>query len=103
MRRTLEAMVAERTAALAASEERYRAVSELSADLSFRVRVGPDLGLAFVWHSGPIGAITGHSPQTLSGRGWMQLFDESRHEELRRQVAEMPAGRPFEFETEIVG
>ncbi|HSJ97083.1 MAG TPA: PAS domain S-box protein, partial [Myxococcota bacterium] len=102
-REVLEARVAERTAALLASEERYRAVSELSADLAFRARIDPELHLTSQWTAGAVAAITGREPESLEGHGWLLLLPERERAELRGRLAALPLGRRFEFERSIVG
>jgi len=103
MRRVLDALVAERTVALVASEERYRAVSALSADLSFRVRIDPELRLAAEWTAGPIAAITGRGADIMEGHGWLALVPEAARARLREQLAVLPPGQRFDLERRILG
>jgi len=78
----LEQRVAERTAALVASEERYRAVSRLSSDFAFKVRIDPDGQLTREWVSGAFGRTLGFEPDALDGRGWQRVLEPATHEAL---------------------
>jgi PAS domain S-box-containing protein len=66
-RDALEQTIAERTAELAQSEERYRTVSELSSDFSFSLRIDPEHGLQREWVTEAFERITGLPPERLDG------------------------------------
>ncbi len=113
-RDVLEEMVAERTTALAQanaslqheieerqqalralaeSEKRYRAISELSSDFSFSIRVDPDLGIRREWVTEAFERITGYPAETLDGARWAALLhgdgreaSEADHELARGQA-----------------
>ena len=71
----LEQRVAERTAALAASEERHRAVSRLSSDFAFKVRIDAEGRLTRDWVWGAFGRTLGFEPDSLDGSGWQRVLD----------------------------
>jgi PAS domain S-box-containing protein len=95
IREQLEARVAERTAALAASEERYRAISALSTDFAFKIHIDSDLQLVREWVSGAFSRTLGMEPHELDGRGWIGLIEPAERDaalaDLER-VGERPAG-----------
>jgi PAS domain S-box-containing protein len=79
----LERRVAERTAALRASEERYRLVSELSSDTSFGVWVRPGGGIEREWLTRGVERLTGYTAEELDAIGWMgRLHPEDRERML---------------------
>jgi PAS domain S-box-containing protein len=75
----LERRVAERTAALRASEERYRLVSELSSDTSFGIWVRPGGAVEREWLTRGIERLTGYTAEELDALGWIgRLHPEDR-------------------------
>jgi PAS domain S-box-containing protein len=98
----LEQLVDERSGVIAridesltASEERYRAVSELSSDFSFSLRVDPDGSIRREWVTEAFERITGHPPEILDGEGWPILLggepgavSETERERLLARVDE---------------
>jgi PAS domain S-box-containing protein len=96
----LERRVTERTHALAAanealrrSEDRYRAVSELSSDFSFAFRMHPTLGMRLDWVTGAFQRITGATPDALEGRGWLALLPLDVQRELHAALLAAAPGR----------
>lgn len=65
----LEKRIAERTAQLAESEERYRMVSTVSSDYVFFSRVNEDGSLVLEWTAGAFEKITGYSREEYVRRG----------------------------------
>jgi PAS domain S-box-containing protein len=71
--------------ALRGSEERYRAVTELSSDFAFAFLIDPKLGFTLEWMSEHSGRLTGLSPDEVADRGWLSLVhpdDRARAIEL---------------------
>jgi PAS domain S-box-containing protein len=97
----LERMVSERTAALAESEERWRAISALSTDYAFKVRIDPELRMTREWVTGGLAKALGIAPQELDGTGWLRLFDPIAREELRRDVADLEKSDQIGFERQL--
>lgn len=65
----LEQRIAERTAQLAASEERYRLISTVSSDYVFSSRVNEDGSLYLDWVAGAFEKITGYTHEEYVARG----------------------------------
>lgn len=65
----LEQKVLERTEALALSEARYRAFSELTSDFIYSLRIQPDGRYAFEWVSPSFTHITGFTQAQVEQRG----------------------------------
>jgi PAS domain S-box-containing protein len=87
IRDELEARVAERTAALAASEERYRTISDLSNDFAFKIRIGPDLRLVREWVAGAFARTLGMEPHELDGHGWIGLMEPAERDAALAELA----------------
>ncbi len=86
----LEARVAERTAELAQSEARWRAVSQLSTDASFAFRRQADGRVVPEWLTDATWEMTGYSREELEAMGWDALTDRDdlvRITELLRPLA----------------
>lgn len=61
-------------AALLASEERHRIISELISDHAYSMRIEPDGSLTREWHAGNFSALTGYSDDELTRlEAWQQL------------------------------
>jgi PAS domain S-box-containing protein len=65
----LEERIAERTAQLAESEERYRLISTVSSDYVFSSRVNEDGSLVLDWVAGAFEKMTGYSREEYVERG----------------------------------
>jgi PAS domain S-box-containing protein len=102
VRRSLEREVAARTAELTASEERYRAISELSSDFSFRVRIDPELRLTREWIGGAYEAISGLPPEALDGHGWLRTLTEENRARIREELDMASSVRGLAIERDIV-
>jgi PAS domain S-box-containing protein len=78
-------------AALRASEERWRTVSELSSDLSFAFRVQRDGRVEGEWVGGAVERLTGYSREELSDGSLRNLHPDDR-ERVRKEVLGILAG-----------
>ncbi len=81
---TLEARVAERTAQLAASETRFRALIEQAPDMIALVRAMPDGRLVYEVANRALAAMAGRAPEGLVGRSVVNGLRPA----LRRQLSE---------------
>ena len=97
-----ERRFAERTAELAASEERYRAISELSTDFGFRFRIDRELALTRDWVSGAFERVTGYRPENLDGHGWIRMLDPAVQHELPVEYERAELGRGLVLERQIL-
>ncbi|RIK96013.1 MAG: hypothetical protein DCC71_22785, partial [Proteobacteria bacterium] len=100
--RALEARVAERTAALAASEERYRAISDLASDFAFGIRIDRSLHLTREWVAGAFARTLGVPPEAIDGRGWMRLVERDSMDALFDEYRRLCAGEPIALERRLV-
>ena len=77
---------------LQVSEERYRAISEISSDFAYMARVEENGEINVEWVVGAFQRITGYPPEDLLAmRDWLSLADEqdaSRVAEHRRAILE---------------
>jgi PAS domain S-box-containing protein len=103
LRRGFEEQVAARTLELAASEERYRAISELSSDFAFKLRVDPDWHLTREWTAGAFEATLGWHPEDIDGHGWFRLLESGGREGMFEQYRGVPADQPMALERRLVG
>lgn len=95
--------IARANASLAASEARYRAVSELSSDFSFCLRIDPERGVVREWVTEAFERITGYPPERLDGDGWVRLL-QGDGPEAERAYADRLRGLEDEtrFEQRVV-
>jgi PAS domain S-box-containing protein len=105
----LEQRVAERTAelsrslaALRESEERYRAISRLSSDYSFAIRVAPDLGIELDWVTDALTEIWGYRAEEVEGAGWLSRVPSEEREAALARLRAVVAGERDEMELPIV-
>lgn len=92
--------------ALEESEARYRAVSELTSDYAYAIRVEPDGRVAMEWMTGAFTRITGYSREEMekrepSGGGFSLVHPDDRPIALAR-VQRLLAGREDTSEFRIV-
>lgn len=92
--------------ALEESEARYRAVSELTSDYAYAIRIEPDGRVVMEWMTGAFTRITGYSRQEMeqrepSGGGFSLVHPEDRPIALAR-VQRLLAGREDTSEFRIV-
>ena len=88
----LERRVAERTEELRTSEERYRAVSELSSDVSFAFRIDPDRSLTLEWSTQALERVTGFTAEEIEAQGWEQPVHPQDRAQLRLDLAPVRQG-----------
>ncbi len=105
--RELEAMVEERTLelsrlndALADSETRYRAVSEMMSDFAYAATIGPD-GLSFDWVTDSFNRISGYSIEDLASDPIQMVHPEDR-ERVARDLGAHLRGEPIVSEYRII-
>ena len=105
LRRGLEESVAARTLELAASEERYRSISELSSDFAFKLRVDSDARLTREWTAGAFEATLGWRPEDIDGHGWFRLLESGGRgrDGMIAQYRSARAGQPVALERRLVG
>jgi PAS domain S-box-containing protein len=85
------------------SEERYRAVSELTSDYSFACRVEMDGRVVVEWVTDAFQRIVGCSAQEVSARnGWKDLVHPDDLPIARRFVQKVISGQPDSVEFRIV-
>ncbi|MEC9373305.1 MAG: HWE histidine kinase domain-containing protein [Planctomycetota bacterium] len=97
----LETIVAERTASLRESEARWRALSELSSDFAFSMRLGRSDAGEFDWASDAFVRMVGWSPEIGDRRGWPDLVHAEDRPSLGRWLNELRSGRAAEGEFRI--
>jgi PAS domain S-box-containing protein len=105
----LERMVSERTRelsrlydALSESESRYRAVSELTSDYAFSLRIDPASGPTIEWVTDSVARITGYTQEELSADAWAQIIHPDDVEGLKINKEPILAGEPLTTEFRIV-
>jgi len=104
----LEQKVHRRTAELAAANERYRAVSELTSDYIYQVTIREDGDFILDWATDTVEPITGYTPAELAGKGsWLSLIhidDLPAYQEQRVQLfrSETPQAGPIVFEYRLL-
>ncbi len=103
VRRVLEERVAARTLELAASEERYRTISELASDFAFKLRIDRDARLTRVWTAGAFEATLGWRAEDIDGHGWLRLLEPGAREQMDREYRQIQAGQPIALERQLVG
>jgi PAS domain S-box-containing protein len=103
LRRGLEARVAARTRELAASEERYRIISELASDFAFKLRIDRNGLLTREWTAGAFEATLGWRPEDLDGHGWLRLLEPGAREQMIAEYRSIQAGQPVAVERRLVG
>jgi PAS domain S-box-containing protein len=79
---------------LRASEARYRAVSELTSDLAYAVRVEADGTFVYEWMTEALSRITGFTLEELEARGgWLSLVLAEDAPAARQHLANLLAGQ----------
>jgi len=106
--RQLEAKVEERTrelsrlySALAESESRYRAVSEMMSDFAYAATIGPG-GVTFDWVTDSFTRITGYRIEEVAGSGWSKLVHPDDVERVTREGMAVGNSEPMVLEYRIV-
>jgi PAS domain S-box-containing protein len=89
--------------ALKESQERYRAVSELTSDLAYAFRVEPDGTLVPEWMTKPLSAITGYSSAELAERGgWASVIHPDDQLAAQQHIQTLLSGQPSAYELRII-
>lgn len=105
----LEERIAERTAQLAESEERYRLISTVSSDYVFSSRVNEDGSLVLDWVAGAFEKMTGYSREEYVERGgWNAALhpddsgiDQRDMEDIRKNQPVISEVRTFTKQGEL--
>ena len=80
--------------ALQESEDRYRVVSQLTADIAYAFQVEPDGALLFEWATGALARITGFTPtELLSRERWESLVHPDDLPIAQSQLKTLLAGQ----------
>ncbi len=91
----LEERIAERTAQLAESEERYRLISTVSSDYVFSSRMTEDGSLVLDWVAGAFEKITGYSLEEYVERGgWRAALHPDDIETDQRDMESLKKNQP---------
>ncbi|HSR29701.1 MAG TPA: PAS domain S-box protein, partial [Anaerolineae bacterium] len=99
--RTIERMRME--AALRVAEERYRAVSELTSDLAYAVRVEPDGTLVPEWVTEAFGQLTGFTLEELAaGDAWTRVIHREDLPASQQHIEILLTGRQHDDELRII-
>ncbi len=89
--------------ALKESQERYRAVSELTTDLAYAFRVEPDGALVREWMTQSLSAITGYSSAELAERGgWASVIHPDDQPAAQQHIQTLLFGQPSAYELRII-
>lgn len=103
-RDALEERVAERTRELRESETRYRAVSQLSSDASFALRLEAGGRIVPEWYTDAITQVTGYGLEDLERLGWDAPLYPGERERVERELAPVLEGRgPVRVEVRLQG
>jgi len=103
VRVALEERVAARTRELAASEERYRTISELASDFAFKIRIDRDANLTRDWIAGAFETTLGMSPEDLDGRGWLRLVQPEARAAVLDEYKRIDVNRPIALDRCLLG
>jgi len=103
LRRELEARVAARTRELAASEERYRIISELASDFAFKLRIDRNGLLTREWTAGAFETTLGWRREDIDGHGWLRLLEPGAREQLSAEYQSIQPWQPVVVERRLVG
>lgn len=99
----LEQRVAERTAQLAASEERYRMITEISSDYVFSAEINPDGDSHTTWVAGAFETIMGYTFEEYQARGgWLSVLHPDDLQQDQRDMARLRQNQPVVTEIRIL-
>ena len=87
--------------ALRASEERYRAVSELISDYAYSMAVTPDGQLVHEWITDSFKNITGFAYQDIDKNGMLALYHPDDQERVAQDLARVLQGQETDSEYRI--
>jgi len=89
--------------ALAASEERYRLISEVISDYTFSTKLEPDGRLFLDWVAGAFEKITGYTYEEYVARGgWLAALHPDDRENDARDMEALRANRPVVTEVRTI-
>ena len=89
--------------ALSESEERYRAVSELTSDLAYAFRVDADGSLASEWMTQALSQVTGFTSGELAARGgWASLVYPDDRSIAQQHTQKLLSGEDDASELRII-
>jgi len=99
----LEQRIAERTAQLAASEERYRLISTVSSDYMFSSRAQEDGTLNLDWVAGAFERITGYTREAyLAHGGWLAALHPDDRQADQRDMEKLRNNQPVISEVRTI-
>ncbi len=99
----LESHIADRTAQLAASEERYRLISSISSDYVFVTEVTPTGELRHNWTAGAFESIMGYTfEEYLARGGWLSVLHPDDVARDAEGIATLRANQPTSVELRII-
>jgi PAS domain S-box-containing protein len=85
------------------SEERYRAISELTSDLAYSLRLEGDENIVIEWAVGPFSQITGYTEEEIGQlESWRKLIHPDDQAALIARVNDMQASQADMGELRIV-
>jgi PAS domain S-box-containing protein len=85
------------------SEERYRAVSDLSSDFSFAFRIGPERSLNLEWMTDAFSRMTGISVEELMApNAWLGVVYPEDLPLLLDVLEELQAGYPVHYDARLL-
>jgi PAS domain S-box-containing protein len=90
-RRSIESQLRE-------SRARYRAISELSSDFAFGLRLAPAGNIEIEWMSDAFTRLTGYALSDIDHEGWRKLVSSDHWRGAREQLELVLSGEPVEFE-----
>jgi PAS domain S-box-containing protein len=89
--------------ALRDSEERYRAVSELTSDLAYGFRVERDGSLVREWITEALSQVTGYSAAELEAKGgWVGVIHPDDWPAAQRHTQKLLSGQKHAYELRII-
>ncbi|MBW2268329.1 MAG: PAS domain S-box protein [Deltaproteobacteria bacterium] len=80
------------------SRARYRAISELSSDFSFGLRLAPSGDIEIEWMSDAFTRLTGYEVAEIDAAGWRKFVNTDHWRAARRQLDPVRKGDPIECE-----
>lgn len=84
------------------SEERYRAISEVTSDCIYTLRLSPDQPLEVLWATGESAHISGYSPEAFMEQGWEAIIHPEDHALVREMLGRHLAGESGSCELRVV-
>ncbi|GAB4485512.1 MAG: hypothetical protein OHK0010_04380 [Anaerolineales bacterium] len=98
----LEQRIAERTAQLAESEERYRLISTVSSDYMFSSRINADGSVVLDWVAGAFEKITGYSREEYVAQGgWRATLHPDDIQTDEQDIERLKKNQPVTSEVRV--